>query len=74
MSRRPFESWEEIPKGVINSYDIDGVIYMGEGLDGLRPGPRDIVIHSEGVEAVQALSEGDSERSMHSVPSEKHRG
>ena len=36
MSRRPFESWEEIPKGVINSYDIDGVIYMGEGLDGLR--------------------------------------
>ena len=50
MSRRPFESWEEIPMRVINSYDIDGVIYMGEGLDGLRPGPKDIVITGRSVE------------------------
>jgi hypothetical protein len=29
---------------VINSYDIDGVIYMGDGFKGLRPGPNDIII------------------------------
>jgi hypothetical protein len=29
---------------VINSYDIDGVINMGEGFRGLRPAPSDIII------------------------------
>jgi microsomal dipeptidase-like Zn-dependent dipeptidase len=28
----------------INTYDIDGVIYLGEGLDGLHPGPNDIIV------------------------------
>ncbi len=46
MRNNPFEGWEEIPEGAINSYDIDGVIYMGEHMDGLRPGPNDIVITS----------------------------
>lgn len=31
-------------KGVINSYDIDGVIYMGPHFSGLIPGPRDVII------------------------------
>ena len=43
MSREPFDSWEKVPQKTINSYDIDGVIYMGK-YDGLRPGPDDIVI------------------------------
>ena len=43
MSREPFEPWENIPQKTINSYDIDGVIYMGD-YDGLRPGPDDIII------------------------------
>lgn len=28
----------------INTYDIDGVIYMGKDLDGLYPGPNDVII------------------------------
>jgi hypothetical protein len=28
----------------INSYDIDGVIFMGEVIEGLRPGPNDVII------------------------------
>lgn len=51
MRNNPFEGWEEIPKGAINSYDIDGVIYMGEHMDGLRPGPNDIVITGRSVES-----------------------
>lgn len=29
---------------IINTYDIDGVIYLGKELDGLYPGPKDIII------------------------------
>jgi len=29
---------------MINSFDIDGVIYMGEGRTGVRPHPNDIII------------------------------
>lgn len=29
---------------MIASFDIDGVIYMGVGMPGLRPGPHDIII------------------------------
>jgi hypothetical protein len=29
---------------VINSYDIDGVIYLGDNYNGLRPGPKDVII------------------------------
>ena len=29
---------------VVNSYDIDGVIIMGEDNEGLRPGPNDVII------------------------------
>tara|TARA_B100000123_G_scaffold252797_1_gene213370 strand:- start:50 stop:457 length:408 start_codon:yes stop_codon:yes gene_type:complete len=65
MSRKPFESWEEIPKGVINSYDIDGVIYMGEGLDGLRPGPRDIVITGRSVETEVLTKKMLSDKGIH---------
>tara|TARA_Y100001980_G_C14428822_1_gene217855 strand:+ start:434 stop:838 length:405 start_codon:yes stop_codon:yes gene_type:complete len=43
MSREPFDPWKNIPQKTINSYDIDGVIYMGD-YDGLRPGPDDIII------------------------------
>lgn len=28
----------------INTYDIDGVIYLGEGIDGLYPGKVDIIV------------------------------
>ena len=42
--RKPFEPWSEIPKYSINSFDIDGVIYMGEHHDGIYPGPNDIIV------------------------------
>lgn len=29
---------------LVNTYDIDGVIYFGKGLDGLYPGKNDIII------------------------------
>lgn len=29
---------------LVNTYDIDGVIYFGKELDGLYPGPNDIII------------------------------
>lgn len=29
---------------IINSFDIDGVIYFGKGLGGVHPGPKDIII------------------------------
>ena len=29
---------------VINTFDIDGVIYMGEDIDGVYPGPSDVII------------------------------
>lgn len=29
---------------LINSFDIDGVIYLGEGVTGLFPGPNDVII------------------------------
>lgn len=29
---------------MINSYDIDGVIFMGWNMDGVHPGPRDVLI------------------------------
>ena len=33
-----------IPKKVINSFDIDGVIYMGDAFTGVFPGPDDVII------------------------------
>jgi hypothetical protein len=35
---------KEIPNRLINSYDIDGVIYMGETLNGVSPSEDDIII------------------------------
>lgn len=29
---------------MINTFDIDGVIYMGKGLRGVYPGPEDVII------------------------------
>lgn len=34
----------KIPAHIINSYDIDGVIYMGETLNGVSPSKDDIII------------------------------
>lgn len=42
---------------MINSYDIDGVINMGDGYNGLRPGPYDIIITGRSAE-----DEGDYTR------------
>ena len=42
---------------MINSYDIDGVINMGEDYKGLRPGPNDIIITGR-----SAPDEGDYTR------------
>ena len=33
-----------IPNTVINSFDIDGVIYMGDAFTGVFPGPDDVII------------------------------
>ena len=33
-----------IPNKVINSFDIDGVIYMGDAFTGVFPGPDDVII------------------------------
>lgn len=34
----------EHERGHLNSWDIDGVIFMGKGYRGLKPAPRDIII------------------------------
>jgi hypothetical protein len=34
----------DIPNKIINSFDIDGVIYMGDAFTGVFPGPDDIII------------------------------
>ena len=39
--RKPFDPWFTAPKYPINSFDIDGVIYMGDDYDGIYPGPKD---------------------------------
>ena len=33
-----------MPKQLINTFDIDGVIYFGEDVTGVRPGQDDIII------------------------------
>ena len=52
---KPFES---IPNKIINSFDIDGVIYMGK-FGGVYPGPSDIIItgrsDEEMVETIEML-------------------
>ena len=40
----------DIPNKVINSFDIDGVIYMGDALIGVFPGPDDVIITGRSVE------------------------
>lgn len=46
---------------LINSFDIDGVIYMGEKLKGVHPGPDDVIItgrsYQEQAETVHMLTE-----------------
>lgn len=34
----------DIPNKTINSFDIDGVIYMGDAFTGVFPGPDDVII------------------------------
>lgn len=34
----------DIPNKIINSFDIDGVIYMGDSFTGVYPGPDDVII------------------------------
>lgn len=34
----------DIPNKIINSFDIDGVIYMGDTFTGVFPGPDDVII------------------------------
>ena len=34
----------DIPNKIINSFDIDGVIYMGDAFTGVFPGPDDVII------------------------------
>ncbi len=46
--RSKFQPWNEVPKSPINSFDIDGVIYMGEHHDGIYPGPNDIIVTGRG--------------------------
>jgi len=38
----------------MNSFDIDGVILLGEGLIGVHPGPRDVIITGRSVEEFAA--------------------
>lgn len=38
----------------VNTYDIDGVIYLGEELEGVRPGPMDIIITGRSFEEKNA--------------------
>lgn len=33
-----------IPNKIVNSFDIDGVIYMGDAFTGVFPGPDDVII------------------------------
>ena len=41
---RQIMSKNTIPNKVINSFDIDGVIYMGDAFTGVFPGPDDVII------------------------------
>lgn len=45
MSKRnAFGEFDKAPSKMINSYDIDGVIFMGDKFTGVNPGPDDIII------------------------------
>lgn len=45
MSKRnAFDEHDKPPSKLINSYDIDGVIFMGDKFTGVNPGSDDIII------------------------------
>ena len=57
-----------LDRPIINSFDIDGVIYMGEGKTGVFPGPGDIIItgrsYEERTKTLKMLSERGIENAV----------
>lgn len=52
---------------MINSFDIDGVIYLGEGVTGLFPGPNDVIITGRSYEEAPETYEMLRSRNIHNV-------
>jgi hypothetical protein len=55
----------DIPNKYINSFDIDGVIYMGDIFTGVFPGPDDIIITSRTFEESEATNTLLHNRGIH---------
>lgn len=55
----------DIPNKTINSFDIDGVIYMGDAFTGVFPGPDDIIITGRSFEEADATNKMLQERGIH---------
>ena len=53
--RKPFDPWFTAPKYPINSFDIDGVIYMGDDYDGIYPGPKDIIVTGRSIHTLSLI-------------------
>jgi hypothetical protein len=55
----------DIPNKIINSFDIDGVIYMGDAFTGVFPGPDDIIITGRSFEEADVTNKMLQERGIH---------
>jgi hypothetical protein len=54
-----------IPDKYINSFDIDGVIYMGDTFTGVFPGPDDIIITGRSYEEFDVTNKMLKERGIY---------
>lgn len=55
----------DIPNKMINSFDIDGVIYMGDTFTGVFPGPNDVIITGRSFEEKEVTMQMLQERDIH---------
>jgi hypothetical protein len=55
----------DIPNKIINSFDIDGVIYMGDAFTGVFPGPDDVIITGRSFEEADVTNKMLQERGIH---------
>jgi len=54
----------DIPNKYINSFDIDGVIYMGDAFTGVFPGHDDIIITGRSIEEADVTNKMLQERGI----------
>ena len=55
----------DIPNKTINSFDIDGVIYMGDAFTGVFPGPDDVIITGRSFEESDVTTNMLTSRGIH---------